>query len=483
MTEQGEVKQDVQIRRDGDQIVIPNNMSYTEAQNWLRRQMEKEEEIVAVHREWEAFPLDGAVALIRAMKNIYGFTDLEADHHPFFGDRPPMIVEVPTGPNGETESVPWGKIKVPGVQGTLRPGVSGCWFMIHGEVRQGDMPKVERVLAEVNRLLRAKSIYKGRAIEVAFNYLDADGDLNDDFHPVQHAPKFLDVTDAEPSSLIFAAELHDRIRASIFTPITRRQECGKWGIPAKRGVLLGGPYGVGKTLTARVTANLCEHNDTTFMLVRDAKDLTHALRVAERYAPAVVFCEDADRVTDGDRSASMDSLLNTLDGVGSKSSQVLTVLTSNHIENIHPAMLRPGRIDDVIVLGPPDSEAALRLVHQYGHGRLGRGDYGPVGESLAGKIPAVIREVVERAKLVALSRDDDRQEIMPDDLTLASHGMDEHLELLNKEAKPKRHLLERFGDAMGKRLIDGMNETILRSYLRGEKPGDLLDDMGKSTDN
>jgi transitional endoplasmic reticulum ATPase len=81
----------------------------------------------------------------------------------------------------------------------------------------------------------------------------------------------------------------------------------------------------------------------------------------------------------------------------------MIVLTTNDVEEINQAMLRPGRLDSIVNVTAPDPGAVVRLIALYSRGQLRDGeDLTQVGEKLAGQIPAVIRECVERAKLHAL---------------------------------------------------------------------------------
>ena len=86
--------------------------------------------------------------------------------------------------------------------------------------------------------------------------------------------------------------------------------------------------------------------------------LKDALRAAAMYAPAVIFAEDIDKAMEGERSTQMNDILNTLDGIDTKNNPVITILTSNHLENINKAFLRAGRIDSLIQMGPLDAEQA-----------------------------------------------------------------------------------------------------------------------------
>src|SRR5262249_43736373 len=146
-------------------------------------------------------------------------------------------------------------------------------------------------------------------------------------------------------------------------------------------------------------------NGWTFIYLDTVLDLKRGLDFAARYAPAVLFAEDIDRVVDGERSVSLDEILNTIDGVDTKNGEIITVFTTNHVEKINPAMLRMGRLDALIHVAPPDAKAAERLVQLYSRGLLEDNcDLTEVGKMLSGKIPAFIREVTERAKIATIAR-------------------------------------------------------------------------------
>src|SRR5258708_32271027 len=212
-------------------------------------------------------------------------------------------------------------------------------------------------------------------------------------------PRFLDLAQVRANELVFSDDVDRAIHASLFTPIERAEECRKLGMPVKRGVLLAGPFGVGKTLAAYVAAAKAEKAGWTFVYCETAPELSDVVRFAQQYAPAVVFCEDIDRVVSGDRDIDMDQILSIVDGIESKESEILLVLTTNDAKDINQAMLRPGRLDSVINVTPPDPGAVIRLIHLYARGILANGeDLTAVGAHLAGPIPAVIQEGVEPSK-------------------------------------------------------------------------------------
>src|SRR5262249_6291709 len=157
----------------------------------------------------------------------------------------------------------------------------------------------------------------------------------------------------------------------------------------------------------------------------------------------------ADRVADK-RDERGNDLLNTIDGILAKDAKVITVLTTNFVERLDPAMLRPGRLDAVISVRAPEAKSVIRLLHIYARGLLdAKSDLTEVGHSLAGNIPATIREVVERSKLAMIGRGADS--INAEDLLIAANGMKEHLALL----APKTPTMNKY-ETLGRSFADAM---------------------------
>jgi transitional endoplasmic reticulum ATPase len=139
----------------------------------------------------------------------------------------------------------------------------------------------------------------------------------------------------------------------------------------------------------------------------------------------------------------MDDILNIIDGVDTKHDNIITVLTTNHLDNVNQAMLRPGRLDAIIDVLPPDADTAERLVRFYGGDAIREEeDLAVVGETLSGQIPAVIEETVKRAKLFQLTLLDKGHavtDISAEALRQASVTMSTQVELLREqepEAEP-----------------------------------------------
>lgn len=388
------------VRHEGA-IMLPTKMKIPEAVLLLQEHEKHAQQVVSLSRDFEAFPHDGAAALQRVLTKKYGFVPAQPTPG-FFRDNPPELISIETS-LGKVEQVAWGKFALPGIEGSIQTGAnmkSGRFvFVIAASIKRMYEDEIQELFELVQAELKAHSIYRGKAIRIRF--LDDNGDKLA-MPEVSFMP-----TDVKRENLIFARDLEASIETNLFTPIERALDCKRNGISVKRGVLLGGPYGTGKTLAAAVAASIAVENGITYIYVPRADELHQAIAFARQYDdPAcVIFCEDIDRVMAGERTAEMDDILNIIDGIDGKRSNIVVVLTTNFLENINKALLRPGRLDAVINVTAPDAEAVERLLRAYGGGTIAAEDnLTAVGKQLAGQIPAVIAEVVKRAKLAQLRR-------------------------------------------------------------------------------
>lgn len=428
----------VEFRREGTKIVLPENMTYKDAITWLMRKADEDERAVAVDaRIANAFPLDGLHAFHLAMKERYGWVEGRSDWGGFFGEQeiPPTMISIEVGPN-KREEVMWGKIGIPGIEGDFNCGID--WtpptpsFRIIGKVKQKFVAEFHAIVERTREMVATHSLYKGKAIRVSWDWERAEMGFN----PVVHAPRFLNLTNVNEEDLVFSDEIATSLRVGLFTPIERTGMCREYDIPLKRGVLLEGPFGTGKSMTALVTAHKCTKNAWTFIYLDSVLDLENGLRFAQHYGPAVVFVEDVDKALSSG-AIKIDTISNLLDGIETKGGEVMTVLTTNEVEmfklKANQKLVRPGRIDTVIHLDAPDAFAAAQLVRLYGRGLLADDtDLTAVGNCLVGKVPSFIREVVEKSKLAMVAND--HFSLREDDIIAMARLMENHAKLL--EAPP-----------------------------------------------
>lgn len=149
------------------------------------------------------------------------------------------------------------------------------------------------------------------------------------------------------------------------------------GVPWRRGYLLYGPPGTGKSSAIRALASELDRDIATLDIGRsDLSDdaLTEAMACAPQ--DALLAIEDVDAVfsgrtaEDGHKGVSFSGLLNAIDGVAAQEGRAL-IMTTNHRDRLDPALIRPGRADLHVELGPVGAAAAARLFERFFPGESG----------------------------------------------------------------------------------------------------------------
>lgn len=434
-----------EVVREGIKIILPSEekMTLEDVIDSLKGLLEFEKQEVQIVETIEAFPWDGAYALFKVMEEEYGYAK-QVPIQTFFGDQPPALISVECAP-GQFVNVPWGRLVLPGVKGFIETGVAAepgkaMKFQIQATVRRMYESNIKSLAAKTRAYLQHNSIYRGQAIKIRFT-----NEENQVLKVNQITPKFLDLSKTHEEELRFSEQLHQEIEDYFFTYVDYRKEALSLGLPGKRGLLFEGKPGTGKTMTMMVGAKKATKKGITVVYCENSNDFEKVTKFALQYAPAMVVCEDIDRITAGERNLSIDRILNILDGIETKHQDLMIVFTSNNVDEIQQAMLRPGRIDVCIHFDPPDAQAAEALVRLYSAGLLKAGeDLTEVGRSLEGQIPAVIREVVERSKLSALRRSGGNPNhlmLVAKDITVASNSIHNQLALLNRETPKEVHPL------------------------------------------
>lgn len=162
-------------------------------------------------------------------------------------------------------------------------------------------------------------------------------------------------------------------------PVEHPEKFEKFGMNPSKGVLFYGPPGCGKTLMAKAVANECQAN---FISVKGPELLTmwfgeseanvrDVFEKARQAAPCVLFFDELDSIAqqrggssgDGGGAADrvMNQLLTEMDGVGAKKN-VFIVGATNRPDIIDTALMRPGRLDQLIYIPMPDYESRLGIL-------------------------------------------------------------------------------------------------------------------------
>jgi len=161
-------------------------------------------------------------------------------------------------------------------------------------------------------------------------------------------------------------------------PVEHPEKFLKFGMSPSKGVLFYGPPGCGKTLLAKAIANECQAN---FISIKGPELLTmwfgeseanvrEVFDKARQAAPCVLFFDELDSIAKsrggnaGDGGGASDRVINQvlteMDGMGSKKN-VFIIGATNRPDIIDPAVMRPGRLDQLIYIPLPDEASRLSI--------------------------------------------------------------------------------------------------------------------------
>lgn len=168
------------------------------------------------------------------------------------------------------------------------------------------------------------------------------------------------------------------LREMVQYPIEHPEKFEKFGMSPSRGVLFYGPPGVGKTLMAKAIANESQAN---FISVKGPELLTmwfgeseanvrDIFAKARAAAPCVLFFDELDSIAVkrgsnvGDSGSSdrvINQILTEMDGISSKKN-VFIIGATNRPDILDPAIMRPGRLDQLMYIPMPDYESRLSIL-------------------------------------------------------------------------------------------------------------------------
>ncbi len=253
------------------------------------------------------------------------------------------------------------------------------------------------VIATVGRLMNERSVLRGQVISLGgSSYEPGVGGIT--FH---RRPALV------PADIVLPAGVLERVQRHIAGVAYHRERLRASGQHLKRGVLLHGPPGTGKTHTVRFLLSALPQLTVILLAGPSIQFVGEAAQMARALAPALVVLEDCDLVAEsrdhypGAQPLLFD-VLETLDGLGDDV-DVAFLLTTNRVEVLEPALAqRPGRVDLAVEVPLPDEAARRRLIQLYARDLpFTAAALDDAATRTSGTTASFAKELVRRAVLIA----------------------------------------------------------------------------------
>ena len=188
----------------------------------------------------------------------------------------------------------------------------------------------------------------------------------------------VDLGEVQPANLHDLKGVDDVIRsleANIIVPLENGELAAELNLKPKRGVLLAGPPGTGKTTIGRALAHRLKSKffllDGTFIAgTRDFYEKVHALfQKAKQNAPSILFIDDSDVLFENREEHGPGLyryLLTLLDGLESETAgRVCVMMTVMDVGGLPPALVRSGRVELWLDMRLPDEVARHAILSQH----------------------------------------------------------------------------------------------------------------------
>jgi DNA polymerase III delta prime subunit len=305
------------------------------------------------------------------------------------------------GPEENTEVVslglvgaaaPAGAPVVIGIRDESRFGPPFCTL----EVLAADREAATTTRDEIERLMRAHDVFRGQVLS-----------FTESEHHGNELVTFLPRPAVTVSDVVLPDGVLEHIERHIIGVADWSAELLGAGQHLKRGLLLHGPPGTGKTHTVRYLTSRLAGLTVILLTGRSIRFIDQAAALARRLQPSMVVLEDVDLVAiDRDYTPGgnplLFSLLDAMDGVGADA-DVTFVLTTNRADILETALAdRPGRVDLAVELPRPDARCRERLLRVYARDLTVDADLDQVVAGTEGVTASFIKEMIRRTVLASL---------------------------------------------------------------------------------
>ncbi|GIJ75224.1 AAA family ATPase [Virgisporangium ochraceum] len=252
-------------------------------------------------------------------------------------------------------------------------------------------------LAEIQDLVREHNLFRGQVISFEKH----------EFGPGVGPLKFHRRPHIDAADVILPPGTLDLVHRQVLGVADHRDRLLAAGHHLKRGVLLFGPPGTGKTHTVRHLMGRLPDATIVVLTGLGLGAVREACAMARQLTPALVVLEDVDLVAEermpgGQQNPLLFQVLNEMDGIAGDA-DVTFLLTTNRVDLIEPALAqRPGRVDLAVEVPHPDDDGRRRLLDLYGRNlKLTGAEADEIVAATAGATASLFSELARRAELLA----------------------------------------------------------------------------------
>jgi len=285
--------------------------------------------------------------------------------------------------------------------------------------KEAALSSLRRFLPEIDLSKDATSIDPETLQRLNITMLDFETGLVE-VNPSALREVFVEVPNVDWDDIGGLQEVKDLLQETIEWPLKYGKVYDTMHAKPPTGILLYGPPGTGKTMLAKAVANKANANFISIKgpeliskwVGESEKGVREIFRKARSAAPCIIFFDEIDSIAKARSSGSSDTgvtervvsqLLTEIDGV-EEMKGVTILAATNRPDLIDPALMRPGRFDQVISIGQPDGETrkSIFAVHLRNIKVSDRVDLDIMVNSTENWSGAEIAALVDRARMIAI---------------------------------------------------------------------------------
>lgn len=193
-----------------------------------------------------------------------------------------------------------------------------------------------------------------------------------DLYKIARHNRHIAISDLEIRKPVLEEDLINNVLKNTYLFIKNSKKIKQSGIRLRRGVILDGKPGNGKTMLCAYIDSLCQRDNISTKKISSTQ-IRKAYQEGKLekmfWSADVIFCDDFDVsffTREGPNAEIASDILTALDGLTSSKDCAVRIFTTNEkIDNLDPAFVRPGRIDAKYRINPPNEKLRLQLIKQW----------------------------------------------------------------------------------------------------------------------